>query len=74
MHYERCEPYRNIVNRIFGGPRALDFDRLEDAPYVGELLDAVLGQSDVVANADGSVKKTLTARVGTTTGLVTMRS
>jgi len=34
LHYERCEPYRNIVNRVFGGPRALEFERLEDAPYI----------------------------------------
>jgi acyl-protein synthetase LuxE len=34
LHYERCEPYRNIVDRIFGGGRALDFERLEDAPFI----------------------------------------
>jgi len=33
-HYERCELYRNIVNRMFGGPDALDFERLEDAPFL----------------------------------------
>jgi len=33
-HYECCEPYRNIVNRIFGGPQTLDFERLEDAPFL----------------------------------------
>ncbi len=34
LHYEHCEAYRNIIDRIFGGTRALDFDRLEDAPFV----------------------------------------
>lgn len=33
-HYERCEPYRNIVNRLFGGARALHFEKLEDAPFL----------------------------------------
>jgi hypothetical protein len=33
-HYERCEPYRNIVNRLFAGTRALHFEKLEDAPFL----------------------------------------
>jgi Acyl-protein synthetase, LuxE len=33
-HYARSEAYRNIVDRLFGGARALDFERLEDAPYL----------------------------------------
>ncbi len=33
-HYDRCEAYRNMVDRIFGGSRALRFDRLEDAPFL----------------------------------------
>src|SRR5207344_235934 len=34
LHYERCEPYRNLVDRIFGGARVLQFERLEDAPFL----------------------------------------
>ncbi len=33
-HYERCEPYRNLVDRLFGGRAALGFERLEDAPFL----------------------------------------
>jgi hypothetical protein len=33
-HYECCETYRHIVDRIYGGPRALGFERLEDAPFL----------------------------------------
>jgi hypothetical protein len=32
-HYERCDLYRNLLDRIFGGPKALQFDTLEDAPF-----------------------------------------
>jgi hypothetical protein len=34
LHYERCEPYRKVLDRIFGGDRALHFERLEDAPFL----------------------------------------
>jgi hypothetical protein len=33
-HYERCEPYQKLVDRLFGGPAALRFERLEDAPFL----------------------------------------
>jgi hypothetical protein len=33
-HYARCETYRNLVDRLFGGERALGFERLEDAPFL----------------------------------------
>jgi hypothetical protein len=33
-HYERCPTYRSLVDRIFGGPGALAFERLEDAPFL----------------------------------------
>ncbi len=31
-HYERCEPYRHVVDRVFGGLG--DMARLEDVPYL----------------------------------------
>jgi hypothetical protein len=34
QHYERCEVYRNVVDRLFGGERALQFQTLEDAPFL----------------------------------------
>ncbi len=32
LHYERCEPYRNIVDRAWGGLRR--YERLQDIPYL----------------------------------------
>lgn len=32
-HYARCEPYRNIVERMFGGLRSGPYERLEDLPF-----------------------------------------
>lgn len=34
LHYERCERYRDLIDRIFGGARALEFEQLEDAPFL----------------------------------------
>ncbi|MBA4175619.1 MAG: acyl-protein synthetase [Leptothrix sp. (in: Bacteria)] len=34
MHYASSEPYRHIVDRLFGGRTALDFEHLEDAPFI----------------------------------------
>src|SRR5262245_1924787 len=34
LHYERCEPYRNIINRVFAGEHALSFDGLDAAPFI----------------------------------------
>ena len=33
-HYERCDLYRNLLDRLFGGSKALRFDTLEDAPFL----------------------------------------
>ncbi len=33
-HYESCELYRNIVDNVFGGTRALQFERIEDSPFL----------------------------------------
>jgi hypothetical protein len=32
LHYERCEPYRRIIDAAWGGLRS--YDRIEDVPYV----------------------------------------
>lgn len=34
LHYERCATYQNLIDRLFDGPRALEFERLEDAPFL----------------------------------------
>lgn len=33
-HYERCEPYRNILDRVFEGRRSCEFKKIEDAPFL----------------------------------------
>lgn len=33
-HAERCLPYRNVLDRVFGGIRRLRIDRLEDVPFL----------------------------------------
>ena len=33
-HHDRCAAYRDVVDRLFGGRGALDFERLEDAPFL----------------------------------------
>jgi len=33
-HYERCKTYRNLIHRVFGGKKALEFTNLEDAPFL----------------------------------------
>jgi hypothetical protein len=61
-HYERCEAYRNLLDRIFGGRRALQFERLEDAPY---LPVSLFKTRELRSVAPGEVVKTLTSS-GTT--------
>lgn len=61
-HYERCELYGHLVDRIFGGRRALEFDRLEDAPY---LPVSLFKTRELRSVAPGEVVKTLTSS-GTT--------
>lgn len=33
-HYAACDPYRRVVDRVFGGRKALGFERLEDMPFL----------------------------------------
>jgi hypothetical protein len=61
-HYERCESYRNLIDRIFGGSRALEFDSLEEAPFVPVSLFKTRELRSVPASA---IVKTLTSS-GTT--------
>jgi phenylacetate-coenzyme A ligase PaaK-like adenylate-forming protein len=61
-HYERCELYGHIVDRIFGGRRALEFERLEDAPY---LPVSLFKTRELRSVATSEVLKTLTSS-GTT--------
>jgi Acyl-protein synthetase, LuxE len=57
-HYERCEPYRILVDRIFGGTRALEFERLEDAPF---LPVSLFKTRELRSVEPGEVVKTLTS-------------
>jgi hypothetical protein len=61
-HYERCPLYRNLVDRIFGGERALGFERLEDAPF---LPVALFKTRELRSVEPGAVVKVLTSS-GTT--------
>ena len=33
-HSVQCEPYRNVLNRVFGGSKKLPFKRIEDVPFL----------------------------------------
>jgi hypothetical protein len=33
-HAQRCAPYRNVLDRVFGGADRLHIDRLEDVPFL----------------------------------------
>jgi len=57
-HYERCEPYRNLVDRIFGGARSLQFERLEDAPF---LPVSLFKTRELRSVEPGEVVKTITS-------------
>lgn len=57
-HYARCETYRNVVDRIFGGPRALHFERLEEAPF---LPVSLFKTRELRSVEPGEVVKTLTS-------------
>jgi hypothetical protein len=61
-HYERCELYRNLIDRIFGGSKALQFETLEQAPFLPVSLFKTRELRSVDASA---VVKTLTSS-GTT--------
>jgi len=57
-HYERCELYRNLVDRIFGGARSLQFERLEDAPF---LPVSLFKTRELRSVEPGEVVKTITS-------------
>ncbi len=61
-HYEHCTSYRDIVDRLFGGQRALNFERLEDAPFLPVSLFKTRELRSVQSSA---VVKTMTSS-GTT--------
>jgi hypothetical protein len=58
QHYERCEPYRHVIDRLFGGLRGLQFETLEDAPFVPVSL---FKTRELRSVALGEVIKTLTS-------------
>jgi phenylacetate-coenzyme A ligase PaaK-like adenylate-forming protein len=62
QHYERCEPYRHLLDRLFGGSKALQFERLEEAPFLPVSLFKTRELRSVEPSA---VVKTLTSS-GTT--------
>src|SRR5262249_23285501 len=67
-HYARCELYRNILDRVFGGSKALHFDELENAPF---LPVSLFKTRELRSVPFGDVVKTLTS--SGTTGQVVSR-
>ena len=61
-HARHCPPYRNILDRVFGGAASLRIERLEDVPYLPVTLFKTHALSSV---ADDAVVKVLTSS-GTT--------
>lgn len=50
LHYERCEPYRRIVDKAWGGPRS--YARLQDIPY---LPVSIFKELDLASTPDHSL-------------------
>ncbi len=61
-HYARSEVYRNVVDRVFGGARALQFDTLEAMPF---LPVSLFKTHEIRSIADADIIKVLTSS-GTT--------
>lgn len=61
-HAERCPPYRNVLDRVFGGADRLRIDRLEDVPFLPVTLFKTHALSSV---PESEVLKVLTSS-GTT--------
>ncbi|HVP15352.1 MAG TPA: hypothetical protein VMS88_07395, partial [Terriglobales bacterium] len=57
-HYAACPPYRNIVDRVFGGLAAVDFTRLEGLPFFPVSL---FKARELKSVPDGEVIKVLTS-------------
>lgn len=61
-HAQRCAPYRNVLDRVFGGADRLRIDRLEDVPF----LPVTLFKTHVLSSVpESDVVKVLTSS-GTT--------
>lgn len=64
-HYERCEPYRNVIDAVYGPKgreRALGATRLEDVPF---LPVTMFKEHDLASVPSSEIVKTLTSS-GTT--------
>ena len=61
-HARHCLPYRNVLDRVFGGMEGLRMDRLEDVPFLPVTLFKTLALSSV---PESQVVKVLTSS-GTT--------
>jgi phenylacetate-coenzyme A ligase PaaK-like adenylate-forming protein len=61
-HYGSCLPYRNVVDRVFGGLERVDFGRLEGLPF---LPVSLFKSHELKSVADAEVLKVLTSS-GTT--------
>jgi hypothetical protein len=61
-HYAACEPYRHIVDRVFGGLDRVDFRQLEGIPF---LPVSLFKNHDLKSVPDADVIKTITSS-GTT--------
>lgn len=61
-HAQRCGPYRNVLDRVFGGADRLRIERLEDVPFLPVTLFKTHALSSV---PDSEVVKVLTSS-GTT--------
>lgn len=67
-HYEACEPYRHVVDRVFGGLEAIDFSRLEGLPFIPV---SMFKNHEMKSVPDSEVIKVLTS--SGTTGQQTSR-
>lgn len=62
LHYRACETYRQLVDRVFGGPDACEFERLEEAPF---LPVSLFKTRNLLSVEPSAVVKTMTSS-GTT--------
>ena len=62
LHARRCLPYRNVLDRVFGGADRLRIDRLEDVPFLPVTLFKTHALSSV---PESEIVKVLTSS-GTT--------
>lgn len=62
FHYENCLEYRHVIDRMFGGARALEFEDLEESPF---LPVSLFKKKQLRSVAESKVVKVLTSS-GTT--------